>query len=35
MEIPADGFLLEGYEMTTDESAMTGEPEPMKKSVMR
>ena len=25
MEIPADGILLEASELTTDESAMTGE----------
>jgi P-type E1-E2 ATPase len=31
MEIPADGWLLEGSEVTTDESAMTGETDPMKK----
>jgi magnesium-transporting ATPase (P-type) len=24
MEIPADGFLIESNEVTTDESAMTG-----------
>lgn len=35
MEIPADGFLLEGYEITTDESAMTGETDPLKKSTLR
>lgn len=32
MEIPADGYLLEGHEVTTDESAMTGETDPMKKA---
>jgi magnesium-transporting ATPase (P-type) len=31
MEIPADGWLFEGSEVTTDESAMTGETNPMKK----
>lgn len=31
MEIPADGYLFEGHEITTDESAMTGETDPMKK----
>lgn len=25
MEIPADGIILEASELTTDESAMTGE----------
>ena len=35
MEIPADGFLLEGYEITTDESAMTGETEPLKKAEIK
>ncbi len=35
MEIPADSFLLEGHEVTTDESAMTGETEPMKKANIR
>ena len=31
MEIPSDGVLIEGVEVTTDESAMTGETDPMKK----
>ena len=31
MEFPADGYLLEGTEITTDESAMTGETDPMHK----
>jgi len=31
MGIPADGVLIEGSEITTDESAMTGETEPMHK----
>jgi magnesium-transporting ATPase (P-type) len=31
MEIPADGWLIEGSEVTSDESAMTGETNPMKK----
>jgi magnesium-transporting ATPase (P-type) len=34
MEIPADGILLESVEITTDESAMTGETDPMKKSIL-
>ncbi len=25
MEIPADGYVIEAHELTTDESAMTGE----------
>jgi magnesium-transporting ATPase (P-type) len=33
MEIPADGYLLESNEITTDESAMTGETEPIKKNL--
>lgn len=35
MEIPADGFLIESSEITTDESAMTGETMPMKKNVLK
>jgi Ca2+ transporting ATPase len=35
MEIPADGYVLEGHEVTCDESAMTGETDPMKKAVMK
>jgi len=35
MEIPADGLLLEGHDVTTDESAMTGETDPMKKADMK
>lgn len=34
MEVPSDGLLLEGVEITTDESAMTGETDPMKKAVL-
>ena len=34
MEIPADGFVLEAAELTTDESAMTGETDPIKKNVL-
>jgi P-type E1-E2 ATPase len=32
MEIPADGFLIEANEITTDESAMTGETDPVHKN---
>ena len=35
MEIPADGILLEANEITTDESAMTGETEPIKKNLLK
>lgn len=31
MEIPADGLVIEASELTADESAMTGETDPMKK----
>jgi len=31
MEIPADGILVESYQITADESAMTGETLPIKK----
>ena len=31
MDIPADGFIIEASDVTTDESAMTGETEPVKK----
>ena len=31
MDIPADGYVIEGHELTTDESAMTGETDPIKK----
>ncbi|KAL4441620.1 hypothetical protein ABPG74_021552 [Tetrahymena malaccensis] len=34
MEIPADGIVLEASELTTDESAMTGETDPLKKSTL-
>ena len=33
MEIPTDGFLVESNEVTVDESAMTGETDPIKKNV--
>lgn len=32
MPIPADGFLVNGSEVETDESAMTGETDPVKKA---
>jgi magnesium-transporting ATPase (P-type) len=32
MRIPADCILLEGIDVSTDESAMTGEPDHMEKS---
>ena len=32
MPIPADSYLLEGTDVETDESAMTGETDPVKKS---
>ena len=31
MEIPVDGLLIEASQVLTDESAMTGETEPVKK----
>lgn len=33
MEIPADGFLIEANEISTDESAMTGETDPIHKNI--
>jgi magnesium-transporting ATPase (P-type) len=33
MEIPADGYLIESNEITTYESAMTGETDPIKKNL--
>ena len=35
MEIPADGILLQSSEITTDQSAMTGETEPVKKAILK
>lgn len=32
MEIPADGFVLESYDLTCDESHMTGKINPIKKN---
>jgi len=34
MEIPADGLLISGADMLTDESAMTGETLPIKKDIL-
>lgn len=34
MEIPADGLIIEASELTTDESAMTGETDPIKKNLL-
>jgi P-type E1-E2 ATPase len=34
MQIPADGILLRGSEVTCDESAMTGETDPLKKNTV-
>jgi magnesium-transporting ATPase (P-type) len=34
MRIPADCILLEGIDVSTDESAMTGEPEQMEKNAV-
>lgn len=34
MEVPADGLLISGADILTDESAMTGETLPIKKDVL-
>ena len=34
MEVPADGILIDATDITTDESAMTGESEPIKKAIL-
>lgn len=34
MEVPADGILIEASQVTTDESAMTGESDPIKKNTL-
>ena len=34
MRIPADCILLEGIDVSTDESAMTGEPDQMEKTAV-
>lgn len=35
MDIPADMLLLEAHDVTTDEAALTGEPDAIKKRVFR
>lgn len=35
MDIPTDGYIIEANEITTDESAMTGETDPMKKASLK
>ena len=35
MEVPADGILIDATDITTDESAMTGESEPIKKAILK
>lgn len=35
MEIPADGIVLHAADLTTDESAMTGETDPIKKNNLK
>lgn len=34
MPIPADSYLIEGTDVETDESAMTGETDPVKKACL-
>jgi P-type E1-E2 ATPase len=34
MEVPADGVLIESNDISTDESAMTGETDPVHKNVL-
>jgi len=34
MEIPADGFILQGTDIVTDESAMTGESDHINKDTL-
>lgn len=34
MEIPADGILIESNDITTDQSAMTGETDPVVKNLL-
>ena len=34
MEIPADGILIQANEITTDESAMTGEIDTIHKNIL-
>lgn len=33
-KIPADSFVVEAAELTSDESAMTGETDPIKKDIL-
>ena len=33
-DIPADGYVLEAHDLSADESAMTGEPDPIKKEIL-
>ncbi len=35
MDIPADMLLLEAHDVTTDEAALTGEPDAIKKKIFR
>jgi len=35
MNIPCDGFVVRGIEVKTDESAMTGETDPIKKGTLK
>ena len=35
MEVPADGILLQASDVTADESAMTGEADPIMKMVLK
>jgi len=34
MPVPADCYLIEGTDVETDESAMTGETDPVKKAIL-
>jgi len=34
MELPADGLIISASEVTADESAMTGETDPLKKNTI-
>jgi len=35
MELPGDGIIVEGFNVEADESAMTGEPDPMVKASIK
>jgi len=35
MELPGDGIVVEGFNVEADESAMTGEPDPMLKASIK